>query len=207
MASELRRNNAQARPPDPMSDFLFLPSHPSVSSAHYAAMKPLWEMLADAGQKALTVTILDLPWNHQCYDAYHSMVRHIRRRDGSWTFDYRVFDDHVCFGLRHLTDELIAEAAARREQGVARGRHVPRLSRRFAVPPLPRTPQRHCRGGEVPHPEGAGLPQEEGLRVPCREVRPQSGDGEHLRLREAPFVRPEAREQGPVTDAAQMVQI
>ena len=81
-----------------MSDFLFLPSHPSVSSAHYAAMKPLWEMLADAGQKALTVTILDLPWNHQCYDAYHSMVRHIRRRDGSWTFDYRVFDEYVAFG-------------------------------------------------------------------------------------------------------------
>ena len=81
-----------------MSDFLFLPSHPSVSSAHYAAMKPLWEMLANAGQKALTVTILDLPWNHQCYDAYHSMVRHIRRKDGSWTFDYRVFDEYVAFG-------------------------------------------------------------------------------------------------------------
>ena len=68
------------------------------SSAHYAAMKPLWEMLADAGQKALTVTILDLPWNHQCYDAYHSMVRHIRRKDGSWAFDYRVFDEYVAFG-------------------------------------------------------------------------------------------------------------
>ena len=70
------------------------------SPAHYAAMKPLWELLASAGQKSLTVTLLDLPWNHQCYDAYHSMVRHIRMKDGSWTFDYRVFDEYVEFGRR-----------------------------------------------------------------------------------------------------------
>ena len=68
------------------------------SRDHYAAMRPLWEMLADAGQKALTVTILDAPWNHQCYDVYGSMVRHIRRTDGSWTFDYSVFDEYVAFG-------------------------------------------------------------------------------------------------------------
>ena len=68
------------------------------SPAHYAAMKPLWELLATAGQKSLTVTLLDQPWNHQCYDAYHSMVRHIRRKDGAWTFDYRLLDEYVAFG-------------------------------------------------------------------------------------------------------------
>ena len=68
------------------------------SPAHYAAMKPLWELLATAGQKALTTTLVDLPWNHQCYDAYHSMVRHIRMKDGSWKFDYRTFDAYVVFG-------------------------------------------------------------------------------------------------------------
>ena len=68
------------------------------SPAHYAAMKPLWEMLADAGAKVLTVTLLDQPWNHQCYDAYHSMVRHIKRKDGSWTFDYRLLDEYIAFG-------------------------------------------------------------------------------------------------------------
>ena len=68
------------------------------SPAHYAAMRPLWELLSDAGQKILTVTLLDEPWNHQCYDAYRSMVRHIRMKDGSWRFDYRVFDDYVEFG-------------------------------------------------------------------------------------------------------------
>ena len=68
------------------------------SPAHYAKMRPLWETLADAGNKTLTVTLLDLPWNHQCHDGYQSMVRHVKRQDGSWAFDYRVFDEYVAFG-------------------------------------------------------------------------------------------------------------
>lgn len=59
------------------------------SKEHYAAMRPLWELLATAGQKSLTVTICDLPWNHQCYDAYHSMVE---------DDDFRLFDEYVEFG-------------------------------------------------------------------------------------------------------------
>ena len=68
------------------------------SERHYAAMRPLWELLATAGQKALTVTIVDRPWNHQCYDAYRSMVRRVRKDDGTWRFDYRIFDEYVAFG-------------------------------------------------------------------------------------------------------------
>ena len=68
------------------------------SSDHYEAMRPLWRMLADAGQKSLTTTLLDEPWNHQCYDAYRSMIRHVKRADGSWRFDYSVFDEYVRFG-------------------------------------------------------------------------------------------------------------
>ena len=68
------------------------------SPAHYAKMRPLWEKLAGAGNKTLTVSVLDLPWNHQCYDGYHSMIRHIKRADGSWKFDYRIFDEYVVFG-------------------------------------------------------------------------------------------------------------
>ena len=68
------------------------------SPAHYAKMRPLWELLADAGNKTLTVTLLDQPWNHQCYDAYGSMIRHIKCKDGSWKFDYKIFDEYVTFG-------------------------------------------------------------------------------------------------------------
>ncbi len=68
------------------------------SPEHYAAMRPLWEQLADAGQKSLTVTLLPLPWNHQCYDGYGSMVAISRRADGGWEFDFSLFDEYVAFG-------------------------------------------------------------------------------------------------------------
>ena len=58
------------------------------SKKHYAAMRPLWEHLASAGQKVVTTTVTKLPWNHQCYDGYGTMIRHIKLNDGSWKFDY-----------------------------------------------------------------------------------------------------------------------
>ena len=58
------------------------------SKEHYAAMKPVYELLASAGQKTITVSLLDQPWDHQCFDAYHSMFE-----DG----DFRVFDEYVEF--------------------------------------------------------------------------------------------------------------
>ena len=58
------------------------------SKEHYAAMRPVYELLATAGQKAVTVTILEQPWGHQCYDAYHSLV------DDP---DFRTFDEYVSF--------------------------------------------------------------------------------------------------------------
>ena len=60
------------------------------SKRHYAAMKPVWELLATAGQKTITVSLLDQPWDHQCRDAYYSMVA-----DG----DFRLFDEYVQFCL------------------------------------------------------------------------------------------------------------
>jgi hypothetical protein len=82
---------------------------PPFSPAHYAAMKPLWEMLAGAGAKALTVSLLDRPWNHQCYDAYGTMVRHIKRKDER-------IRDH----LRHVWLELCIVCGKRAEQLILR---------------------------------------------------------------------------------------
>ena len=68
------------------------------SKAHYEAMRPVWELLATAGQKTLTVTLVDRPWNHQCRDAYGSMIGRVKGDDGKWTFDYSIFDEYVAFG-------------------------------------------------------------------------------------------------------------
>jgi hypothetical protein len=68
------------------------------SKEHYKKMRPFWEMLANAGNKTLTVTLLDKPWDNQCYDAYESMIKHIKTKDGKWKFDYSIFDEYVEFG-------------------------------------------------------------------------------------------------------------
>ena len=68
------------------------------SPAHYALLEPIYRELASAGQKVLTTTITELPWNHQNFDAYHTMVRHIKAPDGTWSFDYSLFDQYVAFG-------------------------------------------------------------------------------------------------------------
>ena len=97
-------------PPGEWRYFLDLWQHPwavaryfnlvPFSKEHYAAMEPVYRTLAECGVKSLTVTLLDLPWNHQCYDAYHSMIGRTRRTDGTWVFDYTVFDEYVKFGRR-----------------------------------------------------------------------------------------------------------
>ena len=68
-----------------------------LSKKHYAKMRPVYELLASAGQKTITTTILPEAWDHQCYDAYGTMIGRVKREDGTWQFDYSVFDEYVEF--------------------------------------------------------------------------------------------------------------
>ena len=70
---------------------------PLWSDAHFEAMRPVMKMLADAGQKSVTATIMNRPWNGQTEDAFGSMVTKIRRVDGTWLYDYTIFDRWVEF--------------------------------------------------------------------------------------------------------------
>ena len=70
---------------------------PLWSEAHFAAMRPLMERLARAGQKVVTATLCDRPWNGQTEDEFKSMVRWTRRTDGGWDFGFEVFDRWVEF--------------------------------------------------------------------------------------------------------------
>ncbi len=67
------------------------------SDIHYQLMEPLWRELANAGQKAVTTTLTDLPWNHQNFDPYLTMVEHVKQPDGTWKNDYTIFDEYVKF--------------------------------------------------------------------------------------------------------------
>lgn len=70
---------------------------PLWSEAHFKAMRPVMRMLAEAGQKSVTATIMSRPWNGQTEDAFGSMVTKIRRIDGTWLYDYTIFDRWVEF--------------------------------------------------------------------------------------------------------------
>lgn len=67
------------------------------SDAHFEAMKPVMKMLVDAGQKVITTTLNKDPWNVQTYDPYADMIVWTKRDDGTWYYDYSVFDKWVAF--------------------------------------------------------------------------------------------------------------
>ena len=71
------------------------------SKLHYALMKEYLTTLAALGQKTITATVVHRAWGHgNNYEGFDSMVEAIRRRDGSWTFDYSTFDTYVAFAKR-----------------------------------------------------------------------------------------------------------
>ena len=71
------------------------------SREHYARLEPIYRELASAGQRAVTVTITDYPWNERPnIDTARSMVRYVRRRDGSFAADFTVLDEYVAFARR-----------------------------------------------------------------------------------------------------------
>lgn len=65
------------------------------SDEHFEAMKPVMERLAAAGQKVITANLNKDPWNHQCYDGYANMINWTLKKDGTWAYDYSVFDRWV----------------------------------------------------------------------------------------------------------------
>jgi hypothetical protein len=67
------------------------------SDEHFDAMRPLMKMLAGAGQKVITATLNKDPWNHQCYDAYEDMIVWTKNENGSWSYDYTIFDRWISF--------------------------------------------------------------------------------------------------------------
>lgn len=67
------------------------------TDAHWDALRPVMKMLADAGQKVITTTINKRPWNGQTEDAFDSMISWVKKADGTWEYDYTVFDKWVEF--------------------------------------------------------------------------------------------------------------
>lgn len=70
------------------------------SEEHFRLLEPHLRMLADAGAKCITTSVIDRPWGTQTFDPYDAMIDWRRRADGSWHYDYAVFDRYVQLCMR-----------------------------------------------------------------------------------------------------------
>lgn len=70
---------------------------PLWSERHFELLKPYYTLLAGAGQKNITASIMDEPWGHQTYDDFPGLIKWIKHADGSWTYDYQLFDKYISF--------------------------------------------------------------------------------------------------------------
>ena len=72
------------------------------SPEHFAAMRPYMKMLAEAGQKVITCTLLDEAWNGQTHDSFPSNIEWIKGKDGTWRYDFSAFDAWVDFMMNEI---------------------------------------------------------------------------------------------------------
>ena len=75
---------------------------PLWSKEHFEKMKPVMKILADAGQKVITTSIMHKPWAGQTEDHFDSMITRIKKIDGNWEYNYAVFDKWVDFMMNEV---------------------------------------------------------------------------------------------------------
>jgi len=79
------------------------------SKKHIKLLRPLLKKLANAGQKCITTTLIDKPWGDDkpCFDDFGSMIKWTRKKDGTWEYDYTVFDQYVSLAMASGINEQI----------------------------------------------------------------------------------------------------
>lgn len=77
------------------------------SDEHFDVLRPYMLKLASAGQKAITATLIDRPWDGQTYDPFGSMVTWVKKADGTWWYDFTIFDRWVEFMMSCGIDKEI----------------------------------------------------------------------------------------------------
>lgn len=72
------------------------------SEAHFAVMKPSLQRLAQLGQKVITCAIVEEAWGRVTFDWYPTMIVWKKHADGSWSYDYTLFDQWVTFMMNDV---------------------------------------------------------------------------------------------------------
>ncbi len=71
---------------------------PLWSNEHFEVMKSYIKLYREAGGKSITASIMHKPWGGQTVqDPYQSLITWVKRVDGSWYYDYTLFDKWIEF--------------------------------------------------------------------------------------------------------------
>jgi hypothetical protein len=77
------------------------------SDEHRTLLEQHLKPYAEAGGKYVTTYAIHSPWQDNSYMIEGAMIEWIKRRDGGWRFDYRIFDDYVSLARRLGIDGAI----------------------------------------------------------------------------------------------------
>ena len=65
------------------------------SEEHYEALRPYLQALGRAGQRVVSAILFYEPWGEQTHDLFDPMVQTTKKSNGTWEYDYTVFDKYV----------------------------------------------------------------------------------------------------------------
>ena len=65
------------------------------SDEHLEALRPYLAALGRAGQRVVSAILFYEPWGEQTHDLFDPMVQTTKKSNGTWEYDYTVFDKYV----------------------------------------------------------------------------------------------------------------
>jgi hypothetical protein len=77
------------------------------SDEHKALLKRHLKSYADAGGKYISTYTVHSPWSDNSYMIEGTMIEWTKRADGTWKFDYNIFDQYVQLAMDAGVDEAI----------------------------------------------------------------------------------------------------
>jgi len=77
------------------------------SDEHKALLKKHLRLYADAGGKYITTYAVHSPWSDNSYMIEEAMIEWTKRTDGTWKFDYDIFDQYVQLAIEAGVNKAI----------------------------------------------------------------------------------------------------
>jgi len=77
------------------------------SAEHKLLLKKHLQLYADAGGTYITTYAVHSPWSDNSYNIEGGMIDWTKRKDGTWKFDYKIFDEYVELAMSIGIDKAI----------------------------------------------------------------------------------------------------